>query len=325
VHEINCKFVGENDGECGCPCRLSAGSVQSILGKLSKLFESYGRGKLWDPTSGSGNPVNSLQVRKYVKAIQKEQAQSHVRVRQARPMFIGKLRQIVMYIEEQLKLVSTNVEKFIYLRDKAFFLLQFFAGDRANDLGQVLIQEIKSLPGNAGLLFCHTVGKTLNNGRENIFAVQRVRELSICPINAVEAYVHETGLMGIDMNFGYLFRPLGKDKLSVLDCCLSYSVVYERLKFYLKKLDADEGETPHSLRRGCAVTLSLSGSADVEKNIMGHIGWFSRQSLDRYSEMKNLVDVGSVSNLFAEVPNIQGIEKVYKSCGDYDTLPKAFN
>lgn len=183
-----CRFIGERFGECGCPCRLSAGSVQSILGKLSKLFEAYGRGKQWDPKSCSDNPVGSLQVRKYVKAIQKEQALAHVGVKQARPIFIGKLRKSVMYIDERLKLANANVDKFVFLRDKAFFSLQFFAGDRANDLGQVIIQEIKSLPCNAGLLFCHTVGKTLSNGRENMFAVHRGGDKLNCPVNAVEAY-----------------------------------------------------------------------------------------------------------------------------------------
>lgn len=58
---------------------------------------------------------------------------------------------------------------------------------------------------------------------------------------------------------------------------------------------------------------------------MGHIGWFSSRSRDRYSEMKKLSDVRSVSNMFAHVPSIQGIENVYKSCGDYEALPKAFS
>lgn len=70
------------------------------------------------PKSGFGNPLGSLQVRKYVKAIQKEQALAHVRVKQARPIFIGKLRKIVMYIDERLKLASANVDKFVFLRDK---------------------------------------------------------------------------------------------------------------------------------------------------------------------------------------------------------------
>lgn len=45
IHEINCKYVGEKSNNCMCPVRLSAGRVQSILGKLSKLFESYGKGR----------------------------------------------------------------------------------------------------------------------------------------------------------------------------------------------------------------------------------------------------------------------------------------
>lgn len=103
-------------------------------------------------------------------------------------------------------------------------------------MGQVLIHEIKSLPGNAGLLFCHTVGKTLSNGRENIFAIQRMGDELICPVHAVEANVCAAELMGLNMNMnsGYLFRPLGKNKLSVLDGHLSYSVVYERLKLYFE-------------------------------------------------------------------------------------------
>lgn len=40
-----------------------------------------------------------------------------------------------MYIDEWLKLVSVNVDKFVFFRDKVFFLFQFFVGDRVNDLG----------------------------------------------------------------------------------------------------------------------------------------------------------------------------------------------
>ena len=103
------------------------------------------------------------------------------------------------------------------------------------------------------------------------------------------------------MDSGYLFRPLGKNRLSVQDSFLSYSVIYEMLKFYVGKLCLDDGEITHSLRKACAVTLSFSGSASAEKDIMGHVGWFSSKSLDRYREIQKLMDVGSVSNLFAQV------------------------
>lgn len=81
---------------------------------------------------------------------------------------------------------------------------------------------------------------------------------------------------------------------------------------------------PHLEKRLCNDPFT-TGSADVEKNIMGHIGWFSSRSLDICSEIENLIDVGSVSNLLVQVPIIQGIENVYKSGGDYDPLPKALS
>lgn len=104
--------------------------------------------------------------------------------------------------------------------------------------------------------------------------------------------------MELNMNLGYLFRLLGKNKLLVLDGYLFYLVVYERLKLYLEKLYIDKGEIFYSLRRGCVVIFFFFGFVDVEKNILGYIGWFFSCSFDRYSEMKKLIDVGLVFNMF---------------------------
>ena len=45
---------------------------------------------------------------------------------------------------------------------------------------------------------------------------------------------------------------------------MSYSAIYERLKTYLSVLGIDEGEKPHSMRAGCAVTLALLGSVQTK-------------------------------------------------------------
>lgn len=45
----------------------------------------------------------------------------------------------------------------------------------------------------------------------------------------------------------------------VLDAPVTYSAMYERLKFHLKILGIDEGDTPHSLRAGCAISLAMGG------------------------------------------------------------------
>lgn len=59
----------------------------------------------------------------------------------------------------------------------------------------------------------------------------------------------------------------------VLDAPVTYSAMYERLKFYLKILGIDEGETPHSLHAGCAITLAIGGGKVQADGIMSHIGW----------------------------------------------------
>lgn len=64
----------------------------------------------------------------------------------------------------------------------------------------------------------------------------------ICLVYVVEVYVCVVEFMGLNMILGYLYRLLGKNKLLVLDGYLFYLVVYERLMFYLEKLDIDEGE-----------------------------------------------------------------------------------
>ena len=50
--------------------------------------------------------------------------------------------------------------------------MQFFAGDRASDVGRVLVQEIKILSDGSGLVFNHTFGKTLRgDGKFNRFVI----------------------------------------------------------------------------------------------------------------------------------------------------------
>lgn len=62
---------------------------------------------------------------------------------------------------------------------------------------------------------------------------------------------------GLSIAKGFVFRPV-LEKGLVLFEWLAYTAVYDRLKYYLTALGIDDGETPHSLRHGCAITLSLS-------------------------------------------------------------------
>lgn len=58
----------------------------------------------------------------------------------------------------------------------------------------------------------------------------------------------------------------------VLDKNVSYSLVYERLLYYLSTLAIYKSKTPHSFRDGCAIAIALSGSAENVDQVMRQIG-----------------------------------------------------
>lgn len=58
-------------------------------------------------------------------------------------------------------------------------------------------------------------------------------------------------------DFGFVLRHTFENGL-VLDTPITYSSIFERLKYFMRTLGLEDGETPRSLRAGCLVTLALS-------------------------------------------------------------------
>lgn len=168
VHELDCPFVRRTGlKNCSCPKRLAAGTISTLLSQLKFIFEDMGRKGDWVDRGSVkyGNRVSSGLLDMYIQAIKLEQAQAHVSVKQAKPLFVDKLKKISAHINRNIQQEGLSPSQlFVYLRDQAFFKLQFVAGDRAHDLSMCLAQEVRQLPNDLGLVFCHTVGKTLSNG-----------------------------------------------------------------------------------------------------------------------------------------------------------------
>lgn len=64
-----------------------------------------------------------------------------------------------------------------------------------------------------------------------------------------------------------------------------------RLVKYLKVLCIYEGETPHSLRGDCAVTMMLTRAARDVNDILKYVGWSSHNMPVRYSGAQESVDM----------------------------------
>ena len=85
---------------------------------------------------------------------------------------------------------------------------------------------------------------------KNEFSIMRMDDHIVCPVFGIEKYVSGAAGLGINLKLGYLFRILDRSRKQVLEVPVSHSVMYGRLKQYLRELGIDEGETPHSFRGG---------------------------------------------------------------------------
>lgn len=327
VHEVKCEYLGRwGIFECRCPRRLSGATVENIVCQLMNIFEEAGLTRSWDILTRSGNPASAPLIKEYVKLVKEEQAKAHVLPKQAKPIFLAKIKAMVSFINREFLSSRSLKEKFIFQRDQAWFKLQFFAGDRASDLSLVVAQEVKLLNDESGIVFRHTFGKTLrgDKGKNNTFVIKKCKDTEICPVKGMIDYVQFCKSNGVDLSTGYLFRKR-TDCGRVLDEAVTYSVMYERLIYYLSSIGLYEGETPHSFRSGCAVTIALSNSADNVDQVMNHIGWFGKASAEYYSRVNTLVDADVVaSNLAESADRGDSYEAEFSEKADYTSLKNLF-
>ena len=280
VHAHACAFFGMSGlRECGCPRHLAAGTVDSYIGMLRAVFNDLGR-------RGAANPCDSRVVKDWLKACRMEQLRHHVPVKQARPVFSTHLRLLVREIDFRLATLLDGEpffpQRFLLLRDKAFFLAQWFSGDRAGDLGRALAKEVVRLDNNS-LLFRHTAGKTVRESGQLLVVPCVPDEPSVCPVAAFDAYVSACKSAGVDLLLGHLFPPTkAPGHSSIRDAPLSSDAATRRLRLYLP----EESLSAHGSRAGCAITLLMLGA--TRESVMEHCRWASAQVCLHYTRLERV-------------------------------------
>ena len=109
-------------------------------------------------------------------------------------------------------------------------------------------------------------------------------------------YLNICCLISVDISQGYLFRATSKAG-HISDKPFIGSSVYNRFKQYLKDAGLDGGETPHSLRAGCSITLELLGVS--KSDIAKHIGWRSTSMVDHYNDLEQIVKPGHTAEVLS--------------------------
>ena len=171
-------------------------------------------------------------------------------------------------------------DRYILSRDLAFFSLDFFSGDRGSDLGQVKSAVALHLQDGEGFLINQVFGKTLRGEGNNVFGIKQIPNSPYCPVTNLRYYLALAQKMSIVLKEGFLFCVTDR-RGHVLDKPFLGSAVANRLKKHLKDLQLCDGETMHSFRSGCSITLSLLGASysDVSK----HVGWKSLNMAIHYT------------------------------------------
>ena len=283
IHSTNCTFRGKHGRfQCNCPVRLSAGSVDSLIGQIRAIYRDFGRGTDWNDMLGIGNPAAAPIVKRYLEAVRLEQSMSSVVPKRATPLFIDKLSVISRYITYKLSNPNISMfEQYILLRDIVFFNLLAHTGDRAGDLGSLMSDQIRWIPGNQGVVFTLTKGKTVDIRDPRVVVLYYATESEFCPLKELDKYLHFCREQKITLAPGFVFRTLNPSKSALSENPYTSSAANVRLKLYLKDVGLFEGESPHSARSGCALTLAWLGISD--DLIKSHVGWKSDTMLKHYT------------------------------------------
>ena len=282
-----------------CSLRLAHSTVDSYIGKLRSIFSDIGRQGDWNRTLLIGNPASNLLVKQYLREFTAEQLRASIAPKQAVPLFANQSLLLSQHIEKCLLLSLSPTEMFVTARDQAFFKALFFSGDRGGDLGQVKTSDIACFSDNNGFLFNHIWGKTLRDGACKFFGMHCHPNPALCPIKGIETYVSIARELGISLSPRYLFRATNHQG-HIVDKPLLSSAADSCLRKYLRDANIDGGETLHSFRSGCALTLVFSGSPLTD--VMSHVGWSNSKTPLYYLKLADVIRAGAPADLLTSAP-----------------------
>ena len=138
---------------------------------------------------------------------------------------------------------------------------------------------------------------------------------TLCPVRGIETYVATSRELGVNISTGFLFRATNPQG-HVLDKPFLSTTAESRLKKYLQDANIHNGETLHSFRSGCALTLTFAGSPLAD--VMSHIGWTNPKTAAYYLKLADVIRAGApAERLSSSLSSHLEASRVYSQ---YNTL-----
>ena len=125
------------------------------------------------------------------------------------------------------------LNRYVLVRDITFFVIDFYTGDRASDLGRLKADQLFRLKDREGFLLNFTFSKTRRAGQFGPLALLRIPNVPVCPVFWLNYYIAACGTLGVPLLGEYLFRS-SEHKKFVSHRLFGGSAVSTRLQKYLK-------------------------------------------------------------------------------------------
>ncbi|MBI6603846.1 site-specific integrase [Pseudomonas sp. S4_EA_1b] len=242
-------------------------AVNTLKLRLSALAQ-------WHTSQGFPDPTKAPVVRKVLKGIR---AVHPAREKQAEPLQLQQLEQVVAFLEQEVQEASESQDTARLLRatrDRALILLGFWRGFRSDELCRLQVEHVQVTPG-AGISLYVPRSKS---DRDNLGKTYHTPALlRLCPVRAYGDWLSTAALVR-----GPVFRAIDRWG-NVGEEGLHPNSVIPLLRQILQRAGISaELYTSHSLRRGFASWATANGW-DL-KALMTYVGWKDIKSAMRYVE-----------------------------------------
>lgn len=255
------------DAVCGYLAQYAGSlSINTLLQRLAALAN-------WHIEHGFPDPTKAPVVRKVLKGIR---TLHPAQERQARPMQIEQVRQVVTWLDAAIESAVRDGDAAVamrHTRDKALLLLGFWRGFRGDELTRLQVQFVSVAPGEGMTCYLpQTKGDRAALG--STFHTPALKAL--CPVDAYMAWIELAGL-----SEGAVFRAVNRwGHLGEQGLHINSLVPLLRNLFAAAGVSSPGQFSGHSLRRGFA-NWATSNGWDL-KTLMQYVGWRDVQSAMRY-------------------------------------------
>lgn len=246
-------------------------SINTLRQRLAALAQ-------WHISQGFPDPTKSPVVRKVFRGIQ---ALHPARAKQARPLQLDQLEQVVKWLDGSIDAacrIGDRQNELRYVRDKALLLVGFWRGFRGDELTRLRIEHIEVVHGE-GMTCYLSQSKGDRQYKGSSFRSPALSRL--CPVEAYLEWIKVSQLI-----YGPVFRAIDRwghidDRGLHQD---SLVPIFRRAMRKAGILDV-ELYSGHSLRRGFA-NWANSNNWDI-KTLMEYVGWKNIQSAIRYIDSED--------------------------------------